>query len=73
MSESQFSLGCSGCTQGRAVCPTARDSLVWGMGPSSEWLQEAQQDWDCKAANSCRVLLAGSAHSLVPCSELIIR
>lgn len=42
-------------------------------GPSSEWLREAQRDWDCKAANSCRVLLAGSAHSLVPCSELIIR
>lgn len=49
------------------------DRLVWRTGPNSEWLQEAQQDWDCKAANSCRVLLAGSARSLVPCSELIIR
>lgn len=47
--------------------------LVWRTGLSSERLQEAQQDRDCKAANSCRVLLAGSARSLVPCSELIIR
>lgn len=45
-----------------------------GRGPSSECGSgRLRGAWPRKAVNSCRVLLAGSARSLVPCSELIIR
>lgn len=61
-----------GCS---ALRPAQRgDSGTWGRvlwegtGPRA-----AAGAGPCQAVNSCRVLLAGSARSLVPCSELIIR
>lgn len=66
----------------QAAGPTQRHVSRWEGdqpgaevgGPSSECGSgRLRGAWPRKAVNSCRVLLAGSARSLVPCSELIIR
>lgn len=62
--------------RGGDACPGGKGTARCGAEDGAEQrarLRELSGAGPRKAVNSCRVLLAGSARSLVPCSELIIR